>query len=200
MKRPTSAWACPTSTGARPTSRPSPRPATAQWTQLLELDAPDWADINNPDTSAVGFEKGEGLSADAAAKLDEFIKALAGGLNLWKGPLNLQDGTSLPGRRREATAQQIWYLPQLLEGMEGQSVAEVELVTHSTIDRAKGETAPVSPFWFSNRTLRTDSGSPAQTTSTSTSAPSRPTTASTLSCPPAPSRASWARTGPARAR
>ena len=73
----------------------------------------------------VGFKKGEGLSADASAKVDEFIAALAGGLNLWKGPLNLQDGTAyLDGRGRRATDQQIWYLPQLLEGMEGQSVSE----------------------------------------------------------------------------
>jgi simple sugar transport system substrate-binding protein len=85
---------------------------------------PDWADINNPDTSAVGFIKGEGLSAEASAKLDEFIAALAGGLNLWKGPLNLQDGTSYLADGVEATPQQIWYLPQLLEGMEGQSVSQ----------------------------------------------------------------------------
>ncbi len=115
----------PTSTGGRPTSRPSPRPATASGPASGTGIAPDWADINNPDTSAVGFKKGEGLSADAAAKVDEFITALAGGLNLWKGPLNLQDGTAFLAEGAEAaTDQQIWYLPQLLEGMEGQSVAE----------------------------------------------------------------------------
>jgi simple sugar transport system substrate-binding protein len=94
------------------------------FTSYWEWNAPDWADINDPDTSAVGFQKGEGLSADASAKLDEFIAALAGGLNLWKGPLNLQDGTSYLADGADATPQQIWYLPQLLEGMEGQSVSE----------------------------------------------------------------------------
>ena len=44
---------------------------------------PDWTDINNPDTSAVGFKNGAALSPEAAAKLHEFIVALAGGLNLW---------------------------------------------------------------------------------------------------------------------
>ena len=83
--------------------------------------APDWADINNPDSSIVGFKKGEGLSADASAKLDEFITALSGGLNLWKGPLNFQDGSAFLKDAENATDQQIWYLPQLLEGMEGQS-------------------------------------------------------------------------------
>lgn len=86
--------------------------------------APDWADINNPDTSAIGFVKGEGLSADAAATVDAFIAELAGGLNLWTGPINLQDGTAYLADGEVATDQQVWYLPQLLEGMEGQSVPE----------------------------------------------------------------------------
>ncbi len=94
------------------------------WSSYWEWNGPDWTDINNPDTSAVGFKKGEGLSADASAKLDEFIGALAGGLNLWTGPINLQDGTPYLADGEVATAQQIWYLPQLLEGMEGQSVSE----------------------------------------------------------------------------
>jgi simple sugar transport system substrate-binding protein len=83
---------------------------------------PDWSDINNPDTSAVGFAKGEGLSADASSTLDKFIGELGSGLNLWTGPVNLQDGTAYLQDGETATDQQVWYLPQLLEGMEGQSV------------------------------------------------------------------------------
>jgi simple sugar transport system substrate-binding protein len=86
--------------------------------------APDWKDINNPDTSAIGFTKGQGLSADASTKLDGFIAELAGGLNLWTGPINLQDKTAYLKDGEVATDQQIWYLPQLLEGMEGQSVSQ----------------------------------------------------------------------------
>jgi simple sugar transport system substrate-binding protein len=93
---------------------------TAGW----DLNGPDWKDLNNPDTSAVGFVKGKALSTDAAANVDKFIAELAGGLNLWKGPLNLQDGTVYLKDGEVATIQQIWYLPQLLEGMEGQSVSE----------------------------------------------------------------------------
>ena len=84
----------------------------------------DWTNINNPDTSAVGFKQSDGLSAENGAKLDGFIAELAGGLNLWKGPLNYQDGTEFLADGVEATDQQIWYLPQLLEGMTGDSVAE----------------------------------------------------------------------------
>ncbi|MFH1834521.1 MAG: BMP family ABC transporter substrate-binding protein [bacterium] len=94
-----------------------------QWTSFWNWVAPDWADINNLDTSIVGFKKSEGLSADASAKVDEFVEALAGGLNLWKGPLNLQDGSPYLQDGETATEQQIWYLPQLLQGMEGQSVS-----------------------------------------------------------------------------
>jgi len=89
-----------------------------------EWNQPDWSDINNPDTSPIGFEKGDGLGEEAGAQLDAFIDEIAGGLNLWVGPLNLQDGTTYLADGEEATTQQIWYLPQLLEGMEGQSVPE----------------------------------------------------------------------------
>jgi simple sugar transport system substrate-binding protein len=82
---------------------------------------PDWKNINDPDTSMVGFVKGPALSTENSATLDSFIAELAGGLNLWKGPLNYQDGTQFLASGVAATDLQIWYLPQLLEGMEGQS-------------------------------------------------------------------------------
>lgn len=85
---------------------------------------PDWKDINNLDTSAIGFIKGPALSADAGANLDKFIAELAGGLNLWTGPLKLQDGSEYLKAGEVATDFQVWYLPQLLDGMEGQSVSE----------------------------------------------------------------------------
>ncbi len=92
------------------------------WKSQFVWAGPDWKDINNPDTSAVGFVKGQALGADASAKVDQFIDELAKGLNLWVGPLKLQDGTVYLKDGEVATDQQIWYLPQLLEGMEGQSV------------------------------------------------------------------------------
>ncbi len=85
---------------------------------------PDWTDINNPDTSVVGFKKSEGLSAENSTKLDSFIDLLAGGLNLWKGPINYQDGTVFLADGVAATDQQVWYMPQLLEGMLGDSVTK----------------------------------------------------------------------------
>lgn len=92
--------------------------STFQWL------SPDWADINNPDTSAIGYELGDGLSADNVTRVNQFIDELANGLNLWTGPLDLQDGTVYLESGVAASDQQVWYLPQLLEGMEGQSVSE----------------------------------------------------------------------------
>ena len=95
-----------------------------KWTSHFEWNAPDWKNINNGDTSAVGFNKGSALSATASSAVDTFIGELAAGLTLWKGPLALQDGTSYLASGDTATDQKIWYLPQLLQGMQGQSVSK----------------------------------------------------------------------------
>jgi simple sugar transport system substrate-binding protein len=84
--------------------------------------APDWTDINNPDTSIVGWVDGNGLSAANVDKLNSFIAGLGdGSINLWSGPLNYQDGSAFLADGETATDTQIWYLPQLLEGMQGAS-------------------------------------------------------------------------------
>ncbi len=98
--------------------------AEGKWESVFLWLGPDWKDINNPETSSVGFLKGEGLTGEAEELVDKFIQELAGGLNLWVGPLNLQDGTPYLKEGEVATDVQVWYLPQLLEGMEGQSVSE----------------------------------------------------------------------------
>jgi simple sugar transport system substrate-binding protein len=95
-----------------------------KWISHFEWNGPDWKNINAPDTSAVGFSKGKALSPAASASVDKFVGELAKGLNLWKGPLNLQDGTAYLASGKVATDQQVWYLPQLLQGMEGQSVSK----------------------------------------------------------------------------
>ena len=78
--------------------------------------------FNNPDSSAVGWVDGPALKADAKAKVQEFIKGLGdGSIDLWKGPLNLQDGTPYLKAGEKATDNQIWFLPQLLQGMKGAS-------------------------------------------------------------------------------
>jgi simple sugar transport system substrate-binding protein len=93
-----------------------------KWTQYWDWNGPDWNDINNPDTSAVGFIKGKALTEENGAKVDAFIKSLAdGSVNLFKGPLYFQDGSVFLKDGEIATDLQIWYLPKLLKGMEGPS-------------------------------------------------------------------------------
>lgn len=107
------------------------------WEQSWDWAGPDWSDINNPDTSAVGFVKGPGLSEEDAATLDTFIEELAAyamdeananTFFLWEGPLSYQDGTEIAAEGEKVPAiaplgeaPSVWYLEQLLAGMEGAS-------------------------------------------------------------------------------
>jgi simple sugar transport system substrate-binding protein len=92
------------------------------WKQEWLWVGPNWQDLNNPDTSMIGFVKGQGLSSENQARLDEFIAKLAdGSLNLYAGPLKFQDGTEFVPAGAAADDNAVWYTPQLLEGIEGQS-------------------------------------------------------------------------------
>ena len=92
--------------------------STFQWL------GPDWSDINDLETTAVGYAKGPALDPEDEAALDEFIAGLAdGSINPWTGPLNNQDGTPWLADGEVATDHQIWYTKQLLEGIEGASEA-----------------------------------------------------------------------------
>ncbi len=95
--------------------------ADGTWKAHFEWNPPDWTHFNQPDYGAVGFNIGPGLSADNKTTLEKFITDLSGGLNLWTGPINLQDGSVYLKDGEIATDQQIWYAPQLLEGMLGKS-------------------------------------------------------------------------------
>lgn len=108
-----------------------------EWEQGWDWVEPDWTDINNLDTSIIGFIKGDGLSAEDAASLDAFIAEMAAyavdpanadTFFLWEGPLSYQDGTEiaaegekLPAIAPFGEAPSVWYLEQLLAGMEGAS-------------------------------------------------------------------------------
>lgn len=90
--------------------------ATFQWL------GPDWSDLNNHDTTAIGYVQGPGASAENAAAVDAFIAGLAdGSINLWTGPINNQDGSVWLAEGETATPQQVWYMEQLLEGIDGAS-------------------------------------------------------------------------------
>ena len=83
---------------------------------------PNWKDINDKDSSSIGWNTGNGLNDGEKNKLDSFIDTLSSGeLNLFTGPLNFQDGSQYLSDGQEASDSEIWYTPQLLEGMTGDS-------------------------------------------------------------------------------
>jgi simple sugar transport system substrate-binding protein len=95
------------------------------WKQSWDWNGPDWKDINNQETSAVGFIYGDALTADQKANLESFVKDMgSGAVNLFKGPLNYQSGKPFLAADKTATDSEIWYLPELLEGMKGDSQAK----------------------------------------------------------------------------
>lgn len=101
-----------------------------EFEQFWRWLGPDWDDINNPDTTTVGWRNGAALSDEAAAQLEAFIaemaafqtdEANAGRFFLWDGPLTLADGTVLAEAGDFVEPLEIWYLPLLLEGIRGDS-------------------------------------------------------------------------------
>lgn len=96
-----------------------------KWQQEWLWLGPDWKDINDPDTSTVGFLPGLALPQSVKTRLDSFIKDLATDkVQLFKGPLDYQDGTPFLKAGEVASDQQVWYMKQLLKGMIGQSKAK----------------------------------------------------------------------------
>ncbi len=92
----------------------------SQWIWM----APDWENINDPDSSAIGYNMGQALSDDAREKLQEFVVDLGTDkIQLFKGPLFYQDGSVFVKEGETASEKQIWYMEQLLKGMEGSSSA-----------------------------------------------------------------------------
>ncbi|MFN8418996.1 MAG: hypothetical protein U0528_07100 [Anaerolineae bacterium] len=76
--------------------------------QKWDWNGPDWTDINNMDTTAVGFVQGPALSDEDKANLDKFIAGMADGpINLYTGPINFQDGTPYLKEGETATDDQI---------------------------------------------------------------------------------------------
>jgi simple sugar transport system substrate-binding protein len=92
------------------------------WAQSWDWLPADWDNLTDPALTNVGWVSGPGLSAEAQASLDEFVAGMASGeINVWTGPINLQDGSEYVAEGAVATDDEVWYLPQLLEGMDGPS-------------------------------------------------------------------------------
>jgi simple sugar transport system substrate-binding protein len=92
------------------------------WVQSWDWNAPNWANLTDNTKTPVGWIDGPALTADLKTNLDTFIAGMASGeINVWTGPITLQDGTEYIAADEVATDDEIWYLPQLLSGMVGPS-------------------------------------------------------------------------------
>ncbi len=95
------------------------------WKPSFVWLSPDFAALNDPDKSPVGFLPGQGLSAEGKQALDQFTADLGSGkVDLFAGPLTYQDGTVFVPAGRTATDKELWFCPQLLKGMEGASASK----------------------------------------------------------------------------
>jgi len=112
------------------------RVVDGSWAQEWLWWEPKWDEIGDDgfytdaDYSVGGYVFGDGLSMEHRETLKTFAQAIhdfqtdpmhAGEMFLWSGPLNLQDGTQLAGDMEPVSLLDIWFLPQLLEGMIGAS-------------------------------------------------------------------------------
>jgi simple sugar transport system substrate-binding protein len=98
---------------------------SGKWKRKWIWLKPNWKDIGNPAATSVGFVAGPALPASATIDLDKFINDLATGkVNLFKGPLNYQDGKPFVEAGQTASDKQIWSMEQLLEGIDVASIAE----------------------------------------------------------------------------
>ena len=96
-----------------------------QWQSVWLWNDPDWKALNNPSTTAVGFKAGPAMSDSVRSAVNGFIADLGTGrVDLFKGPLTYQDGKVFLKPGEVATDSQVWYMEQLLEGMEGSSSAQ----------------------------------------------------------------------------
>lgn len=92
------------------------------WSSRWEWESPDWDKLDDLDVSSLGFVRGEAMTGAQKSQLDEFIAGMAdGSIVLFQGPIRFQDGTSFLEEGAVASEEEIWYMPQLLQGMEGLS-------------------------------------------------------------------------------
>lgn len=95
------------------------------WEQGWDWFGPNWDDINDRDTSGIGFVFGPALGDDAATSLTDFIGRQAAfaaendGFFLYEGPLNWQDGSEFVAAGEVADPIDVWYSDQFLAGIIG---------------------------------------------------------------------------------
>ena len=90
--------------------------------RAFEWEGPNWKNINDLETTAVGFLQGKALSIDAQKAVNTLAVDIGSDkVNLFTGLLKYQDGSVFLAAGVKGSDRQIWYMAQLLEGMTGAS-------------------------------------------------------------------------------
>ncbi|MDX1663604.1 MAG: BMP family ABC transporter substrate-binding protein [Candidatus Promineifilaceae bacterium] len=96
--------------------------AAGTWEQEWEWLDPYWPDLTDNTQTHVGWIMGPGLTDEWEGTLEQFIEGLASDeIVVWEGPIVLQSGEVYVPEGEAASPQEIWYLPELVEGVEGAS-------------------------------------------------------------------------------
>jgi simple sugar transport system substrate-binding protein len=96
--------------------------AAGKFAQTFVRMPADWTNIDSRDKTGFGWKMGAGANADVKKFLPEFIKGLGdGSIKPLAGPLKFQDGSVFVPDGKTAALVEMWYLPQLLEGIQGKS-------------------------------------------------------------------------------
>ncbi len=100
------------------------------WSSTWEWVPPDWNRFGLADQSPVSFVVGGAFPPGNRAFLRQFIFSLEdyatnhlvpASFPMWQGLIRLQDGTVFANEDELVNMLDVWYLPQLLEGMQGES-------------------------------------------------------------------------------
>ena len=95
------------------------------WESVWLWLPPDWDDINNPTPAPSALSGGRPCPTRPTRLLTGSSTGWAVmTIQLFKGPLKYQDGSVFLKPGEVASDQKIWYMEQLLSGMEGQSSAK----------------------------------------------------------------------------
>ena len=87
----------------------------------------DWLEptIKDGKTSAdsiIGFKYGNAISDESKERIESMVENLSGDVkNIFSGPLKFQDGKEYVAEGKTASLSNIWYTPQLIEGIIGDS-------------------------------------------------------------------------------
>jgi len=101
-----------------------------EWEQTWDWMPPEWNRFGSQGVSPVSFVVGGAFPVGQRTRLRSFIFSLQdyatnelvpASFPLWQGVIRLQDGTIFANEDELVNLLDVWYLPQLLEGMEGES-------------------------------------------------------------------------------